>query len=330
MGKRILVVDVAAHEGGALSILQHYYQQAVADTSGRRYVFCVSLPALADTPHVTVLRFPWVKKSWFHRLWFDHVTIQRVLRRYPPDEILSLQNITVARTGLPQTLYLHQPLPFCGISFSLRQNPKFWVYQHMIGRRILRSVRQASRVIVQTQWMKRAACEKAGVSGDTIVIEPPQAAVQPAGRFDAAAWERSFFFPASPYVYKNHAAILQAMLLLRQEGLTDYRVRFTLAPGQLPLTPEQEVLRPQLQLEGAMPPAEVMKEYTRSVLLFPSYIETFGLPLLEARMSGSPILASDCPFSHEILDDYDGVSYFDPFRPEELAALMKQCLEEGL
>lgn len=79
-----------------------------------------------------------------------------------------------------------------------------------------------------------------------------------------------------------------------------------------------------------MPPAEVMKEYTRSVLLFPSYIETFGLPLLEARMSGSPILASDCPFSHEILDDYDGVSYFDPFRPEELAALMKQCLEAGL
>lgn len=326
MGKRILVVDVAAHEGGALSILQQYFTAAAADT-GNRYLFCVSLPTLAGNANVEVQRFPWVKKSWLHRLWFDHVTIQKVLRRFGADEILSLQNILVSRTHLPQTLYLHQPLPFCGIRFSLRQNPKFWVYQHLIGRRILRSVRRADRVIVQTQWMKQAACEKAGVTGDTIVIEAPGTAVQPAGRFDPAGWERLFFFPASPYAYKNHTAILEAMLLLRREGLDDFQVRFTLTPGQLSLTPEQEGLRGQLLLEGALPPDKVMEEYTRAVLLFPSYIETYGLPLLEARATGAPILASDCPFSHEILDGYDKAAFFDPFKPEALAALMKACLE---
>lgn len=326
MGKRILVVDVAAHEGGALSILQQYYTAAAADT-GNRYLFCVSLPTLADTPNIEVQRFPWVKKSWLHRLWFEHVTIQKVLRRFKADTILSLQNILVSRTSLPQTLYLHQPLPFCGIRFSLWKNPKFWIYQHIIGRRILRSVRRASRVIVQTHWMKQAVCEKAGITGDTIVIEAPGTAVHPAGRFDPDRWERLFFFPASPYTYKNHAAILEAMLLLRREGLDNFRVRFTLTPEQLSLTPEQEVLRGQLLLEGAMPPHEVMQEYTRAVLLFPSYIETYGLPLLEARMTEAPILASDCPFSHEILDGYDKAAYFDPFNPQVLAALMKSCLE---
>ena len=65
MGKRILVVDVAAHEGGALTILQQYYQTALNDTDNE-YVFCVSLPELSGNDHVTVLRFPWVKRSWLH------------------------------------------------------------------------------------------------------------------------------------------------------------------------------------------------------------------------------------------------------------------------
>ena len=326
MAKRILVVDVAAHEGGALSILQQYHQDSLKDTDNI-YFFCVSLPELSSSATVKVLRFPWVKKSWLHRLWFEHVTLRRILRQCAPDEILSLQNILAGHTSLPQTLYLHQPLPFCGYRFSLWQNPKFWIYQNIIGPRVLRSVRNAQKVIVQTHWMKEAVCQKAGISGETVEICAPHTAVSPVGYFHADQWKRSYFFPASAYSYKNHAAVLQAMLLLKQQGITDYTVRFTLTPEQLPLTKEQESLRCQLILEGSMPSQEVMEEYTHSVLLFPSYIETFGLPLLEARETGTPILASDCPFSREILDGYADVSFFDPFRPEELARLMKQQLE---
>lgn len=329
MGKRILVVDVAAHEGGALSILHQYHRMALADTQNT-YIFCVSLPELEETDNIQVLRFPQVKKGWLHRLWFDHITMRRVLHKTKPDEILSLQNITVSHTKLPQTLYLHQPLPFCGRKFSLRRHPKFWVYQNIIGRQILRSVRKADKVIVQTNWMKKAVCEIAGVSGDTLVVEPPNTAVQPTGQFDKAKWDNLFFFPAAPYSYKNHAVILQAMEMLRQEGITNYRVQFTLTPEQLSLTEDQEVLRSQLILEGSMPSEQVMDTYTRAVLLFPSYIETFGLPLLEARMSGSPVIASDCPFSREILDGYADAAFFDPFSPNELAALMKAQMEAAL
>ncbi|MGI6264790.1 MAG: glycosyltransferase [Acutalibacteraceae bacterium] len=326
MGKRILVVDVAAHEGGALTILRQFYREACADTDNV-YGFCVSLPELEETANVSVKRFPWVKKGWLHRLWFDHVTVQKAVRQFAPDEILSLQNLLVSRAKVPQTLYLHQPLPFSPHRFSLKQNPKFWVYQHLIARGIYRSVRRASTVIVQTEWMKRAVCEKCGITGDSVVIEPPVTAVQVAGQFDYDCWDRLFFFPAAPYAYKNHAAILQAMLILRRRGITDYRVQFTLTPQQLPLTAEQEILRDQLILSGAIPGEEVMELYTRAALIFPSYIETYGLPLLEARLSGAPILASDEPFSHEILDGYGDVAYFDPFDPVQLADKMAERLE---
>ena len=63
-------------------------------------------------------------------------------------------------------------------------------------------------------------------------------------------------------------------------------------------------------------------------MIFPSYIETFGLPLLEAKKCDTIILASDCPFSHEILDDYDKVYYFNPFDAKELSKLMETVINK--
>ena len=40
----------------------------------------------------------------------------------------------------------------------------------------------------------------------------------------------------------------------------------------------------------------------------------------------SLILASDCPFSHEILDGYQNAYYFNPFKPIELADLIMKVL----
>ena len=50
------------------------------------------------------------------------------------------------------------------------------------------------------------------------------------------------------------------------------------------------------------------------------------VPLAEARQLGTVILASDCPFCHEVLEGYENAYYFHPFREEELAELMEQVI----
>lgn len=77
---------------------------------------------------------------------------------------------------------------------------------------------------------------------------------------------------------------------------------------------------------GRIPYTEVLSRYNRSVLVFPSYIESFGYPLAEARAMGTVILASDCPFSREVLEGYENAYFFDPFKPEELSALMEASI----
>lgn len=324
----ILVLDVAADSGGALTVLKQYYERLTADPD-KRCLFCVSVADLRETERTRVLRFPWVKKSWLHRLWFDHITLKRLIRREKPDRVLSLQNTGVSGVSCPQTVYLHQPLPFCGIRFSLFKHPRFWVYQHLIARRIFRSLRRADRVILQTQWMKEAVCRQVGISPDKILLETPSVG-EVTARFNKSDWRRGFFFPASPYIYKNHELILQAAERLIEEGIGDFEVIFTLTAGQLPCLARYPRAAERLRLAGQMPRERVMETYASTVLLFPSYIETFGLPLLEARRTGAPVLASDCPFSHEILDGYEYARFFDPFSPDQLAALMREKLEGGL
>ena len=326
--QKILVLDVPADSGGALTVLKEYYERLKQD-GDNRYLFCLGVAELPPTDTVRVLRFPWVKRSWLHRLWFDQITVKRLIRREKPDRILSLQNVTVPGAPCPQTLYLHQSLPFCGIRFSLWRQPKFWVYQHLISRRIIRSVRRADRVILQTKWMRDAVCQKAGISPDKVTLETPEVGAVTA-QFDKSAWRRGFFYPASPLVYKNHERILQAMERLADRGIRDYEVTFTLTADQLPCLSRYPRAAERLRLPGQMPREQVMETYASTVLLFPSYIETFGLPLLEARQTGAPVLASDCPFSREILEGYASARFFDPFSPDELADRMSEILEEGL
>ena len=45
--------------------------------------------------------------------------------------------------------------------------------------------------------------------------------------------------------------------------------------------------------------------------MFPSYIETFGLPLIEAAQFGIPIIVSNLDYAHEALKGYNGARYVE-------------------
>lgn len=61
-------------------------------------------------------------------------------------------------------------------------------------------------------------------------------------------------------------------------------------------------------------------------LAFPSYTEGFGLPIVEALKSGTPVLASDV----DVMREVGGVwcDYFPPGAPEELCKLVSQYMDE--
>ncbi len=122
---------------------------------------------------------------------------------------------------------------------------------------------------------------------------------------------------------------MEAVGILLDKGITDFEVSFTLKEGDIPYLDRYPGYE-QVKYLGRIPRDEVFERYRNDILLFPSYIETFGYPPAEARAAGGLILASDCPFCHEVLEGYGGARYFNPFRPDELASLMEQAMDGRL
>ena len=72
---------------------------------------------------------------------------------------------------------------------------------------------------------------------------------------------------------------------------------------------------------------ERMEEYyKKAVLIFPSYLETVGLPLIEAQVYNTFILAADCEYAKESLEEYDKKVFFSINDHEELTNLMKAVI----
>lgn len=324
----IMIFDVPAESGGALTILNQYYDAAIKDKK-YEWIFVVSTPKLKEADNVRVLNYPWIKKSWFHRVYFDKFIAIKILDKYKVDKILSLQNVVVPKTKVKQTLYLHQSLPFVNKRYRINENFKFWLYQNVISKMVFKSILKADKVIVQTKWMRDAAVKKTNVSIDKFIIEQPKAVVNVKRYYQQNLInENLFFYPASSAEYKNHSIIIEASRILKKDKIKNYKVILTLNGSENNNIKKlyKIILKEDLPIDliGSIDLETVYDYYSRSTLIFPSFIETLGLPLLEAKIHYSPILASDCAFSHEILDGYEKVQFFNPFNPLELAELLKK------
>ncbi|MBR4169506.1 MAG: glycosyltransferase [Lachnospiraceae bacterium] len=327
----ILVNDIAASKTGALSILQDFYQYVRQEESGHEWIFLLSGDYLEETDKIRIRVIKDVKKGWLHRLYFDFFSFGKLIREYRPDVFFSMQNTLPRKCGCRQVLYVHQPLGFQKTKrFSLfkKSEREYAIYQHLISRLIDRSIVRADKTIVQTAWMRDAVIKKTHVDAGKVVSILPDIKDLSSYRDSLAISPNMFFFPSGNILYKNHKLLYLAAEILLGRGISDFVIRVTLTEEELRSNignAKPEVLA-RFDCMGRIERENVYEQYTKSVLLFPSYIETFGYPPAEARAVGSLVLASDCPFCREVLAGYENAYYFDPFDAKALAELMEDVM----
>ena len=320
---RIVVNDIAASKGGALTVLKDFYSCVREHDTENEWIFLLGDKILEETHNIKIITLPQVKNSRIKKLLFDLFTGRKFLNKLKPDVILSLQNTITFGVKAPQVIYLHQSIPFQTLknfSFFKSSERSLAIYQHLIGSVIKMSVRKCDKVIVQTKWMQEAVMKQCRLPEEKVMRVTPTVADLSAYNTDIPFDPTQFFYPTAPAIYKNNRAIFKACELLKAKGLH----------CEVALTIPQEHSKDNIHCVGRLPYGEVIERYAGSTLIFPSYIETFGFPMAEARKVGTVVLASDCPFSREVLEGYENAYFFDPFKPEELAALMEQVIRGSI
>ncbi|WP_270826616.1 glycosyltransferase [Aeromonas sp. Y318-1] len=317
----ILVNATALSSGGALTILRQFVTHA-AFTNKKYIIFSpigVSLEVHANITYVEV-----DTKSWLRRIWWDSFGLKRYIKQHNIESELciSLQNTSV-NIGCQQLIYLHQPLPFTTVKYVFnKQTIKYFLYKWFYKFFILLFVTKSTRFVVQTQWMK-AALAQSGVAEGNISVFTPDIKL-PDGHHNKRSEQTqlltseqvTFFYPASSLFYKNHLLILDALALLNTRQVNKKsQFAVTLAIGDHPVFDEkvqQLGLSDNVVYLGVMSYEQVIEYYiSADAVLFPSYIETFGLPLAEAGVLGKKIICADLPYSRDVLTGYQGASFLD-------------------
>ena len=123
---------------------------------------------------------------------------------------------------------------------------------------------------------------------------------------------------------KNLIGVVRAFEVLRESGFTD--LRLVVAGASKSIFASRAGLSP--AIKESVTVLEYVDEQEKwsylkgaELLIMLSFLEGFGLPVLEALKVGTPVLASDIPVFRELFED--SVVYVDPHSPQEAARAIR-------
>jgi glycosyltransferase involved in cell wall biosynthesis len=333
---RIVISGVNLIDFGPLAIFREALSTLVMACGGScEIVALVQRETALAIPGVTYMEFPDVKGSWRKRLHFEYFQSLQISRSLQPIVWIAMHDITPRVECKQQFVYCHNPSPF--YRFSLREaslDPKFGMftifYRFLYGIFLHRN----AGIIVQQDWIRKEFEKRYGVTNVLVAHPALMIAKVRESPSQVSVTPYRFLYPAFPRTFKNHELILSAAKLLEDRGVEDFEVLLTVDGASnrcgAGLIRRYSTLR-SVKWLGSLSQAQVHEMYGKSsCLLFPSKLETWGLPLTEFKATGKPVLAADLPYAHETIGTYGPVEFFDIDHPEALADLMEKAINGTL
>jgi glycosyltransferase involved in cell wall biosynthesis len=185
--------------------------------------------------------------------------------------------------------------------------------------------RNVNQFVVQTQTMKNLLTNYIGNSKPVKILPFAQVKFTQAGECPLGNNNPdkffSFAYPVSGEPHKNHANLIYAWIELASKGIfpTLYLTLDVAAfPGLISWISEKTCKYNLKVINiGTLDREEIHLLYSRvDALVFTSYFESFGLPLVEAKDLGLPILASELDFVRDIVNPLET---FDPMSKISIA-----------
>lgn len=353
---KILVNAVYAVLGGGVTYLESFSKTVTRLCRDDEFIFCVRESQAGRisgiAPNIRVVSFTGEgKRSLVGRIWFDQVVLRRIIRREKVDALFSTSNFGMWNCPCRQLLYVRNCLYFSEMyarRFLKRQ--KWWSRGMYYASRwlICRSVKWADVVMVPSQSMLDELRKFVELPPQKALLNYPgsffrenKKCVRVDGGFKPCPVTSEFkLLCVMVYMeggHKNLTTLLRAAIFLREREIK-FRLLITddlnRNDTRLACTWKDDVclagdsrLADCVEFLGLRSSREIERLCAETdILVYPSPIESFGFPLLEAMSAGLPIVAADSPINREICQD--AALYFSPFDAEAFAAQICRVMED--
>jgi glycosyltransferase involved in cell wall biosynthesis len=323
---RLFINATNVHSGGGKSLLNE-----ILVRTGRGIECIAFLDERMEiagnvSPNLKIRR---VSPSLAHRLLAEW-SLARMVR--PGDIVLCFGNLPPLFKSrghvvvFLQNRYLIDGVPLDNLPLKTRCRlsvERFWLLSKMAN---------AQAYFVQTPSMKNLfeALARGRAPVRVLPLMPGQEryrrSVSASGRQEGQ--EFSFLYVASGEPHKNHRKLIEAWSLMSKSEVRPF-LKLTVDQanfGDLCKWMDEEIKKNDLNVKnlGSLSHEQVRALYAEAdALIYPSQFESFGLPLIEARIAGLPVLASELDFVRDVLDPEQS---FDPASAISIARAVERFM----
>ena len=329
MTKKLFISAFNIHQGGGLYLLRSLIK---AVDPNRKCLLILDKRLSADATVARHHKVQWISPTILHRLnvnkWLfkntDYFDTVLCFGNLPP--LIKLKGRVIV---FVQNRYLIDHVALSQFPFKDQIRLFFERLWFSMG------MRNASLYIVQTLSMKQLLEKKLGNQVPIRVC--PFVADSNGYKRDSLDFHYSknniydFVYVASGEPHKNHLRLLEAWKLLAQEGIYPSLCLTLDGVRSMGLCRRLEDLSREYGLRisniGSVAHEEILALYNKSgAVIYPSKFESLGLPLIEARQAGLPVLAPELDYVRDVLDPEQ---VFNPDSPTSIARAVKRHMGIG-
>lgn len=341
----IFINATSARMGGALTYLHNLVRELDNNPHGHSISIAAREKILGFAPaRIKILKVPArVCDSPFRIFWWQQITLPRILHSQKIDLLYSTANFATFFCPCPQILLVRIPLYFSTLYKRHILPKKFLLHRLAFFFRavfIRSSQKTASHTFFPTAALRRDFFAPLPVDQKKTSVNWYGTTIQFFAKKNTLQTSPIRLLCTSHYSdYKNYTSLLEALWRLKNEASFQFLLTATIDPS-LPLfktLPSAKYdlalirrLGDTLEALGPLSRARTTALYSNAdIFLWPSLAESFGHPLIEAMVSGLPIICSDIPVNREICGD--AAMYVPPLDSNAWAdTLLKLSRDESL
>lgn len=342
--KTIVVSAVSLRKGGTLTIMRQcldYLSQLSAE-GGYRIIALVHRQDLADYPGIEYIELPWVITSWWKRLWCEYVTMNKISRELGEVDLwFSLHDTTPRVHAKSQAVYCQTSFPF--YKWHLRDfkyDKKIPLFAMLTRFAYQIGIRKNKYLVVQQEWLREGFSRMFSLPQGKFIVAPPTMGFnRPQDFIPNKPYSEDkrfrFLFVATADSHKGFEVLAEASELLEKKvGKGRFQTIITLKGNENAYA--RDIYRKcghleSLNFKGLLDKNMLYEEYLNAdCLVFPSRIETWGLPIseyLSVHQGKRPVILTDLPYAHETSQGAELVAFFPNENVQELTQRMLECLE---